>query len=416
MHRVRTSLGYFAQYGWEAEVVTVDEQYSHVNKDELLLQSLPDGVKIHKIKALDKKWCSRIGLGSLAFRSIFHYRAFVNRVLKSGRFNLIYFSTTEFPICALGAYWKKRFGVPYVIDMQDPWYTGHHNKNKAASQSAKHQLVYQIHKVLEPIAMEKVDGLISVSDKYIIDLKNTYPQIKNVPAATITFGAYQPDLDIAASRHPNFSQLLSNSTVNIVYIGRGGVDMHKAIAPVFKAMQRGLRSKKASFEKLRFYFIGTSYAPSGFGQATIRPLASEYGIESYVTELTDRIGYYHALATLQQADALFIPGSDDSGYTASKIYPYLLSRKPLLAIFHPESSVVSILNQCTENVNLHTLDQEIELMEEMIFATLLKWGEGDYTGVSLKPEFAAYSAEALAKQQTLLFDSVIGNKGTNINA
>ena len=38
-------------------------------------------------------------------------------------------------------------------------------------------------------------------------------------------------------------------------------------------------------------------------------------------------------------------GSDDPGYTASKIYPYILAEKPLLAIFHEESSVVRILQE-----------------------------------------------------------------------
>ena len=43
-------------------------------------------------------------------------------------------------------------------------------------------------------------------------------------------------------------------------------------------------------------------------------------------------------------DALFMPGSDDPAYTASKIYPYLLTRKPLLAIFNAESPALAVLS------------------------------------------------------------------------
>jgi hypothetical protein len=55
------------------------------------------------------------------------------------------------------------------------------------------------------------------------------------------------------------------------------------------------------------------------------------------------LGYGETLQCLLDADALIIPGSDDSGYTASKLYPYILARRPLLAIFHRDSSVVDVL-------------------------------------------------------------------------
>src|SRR5207302_486281 len=55
--------------------------------------------------------------------------------------------------------------------------------------------------------------------------------------------------------------------------------------------------------------------------------------------------YFETLKCLVDADALLVPGSQDPKYTASKIYPYILARKPLLAIFHEHSSVVDVLRQ-----------------------------------------------------------------------
>jgi len=69
MQRVRMSLSYFTENGWDAEVVMVDERYSDMQWDNLLLQSVPSNIKIHKVKALAKKWTSRFGLGSIALRS-----------------------------------------------------------------------------------------------------------------------------------------------------------------------------------------------------------------------------------------------------------------------------------------------------------------------------------------------------------
>jgi hypothetical protein len=97
--------------------------------------------------------------------------------------------------------------------------------------------------------------------------------------------------------------------------------------------------------KLTVHFVGTSYAPKERATKTVEPLALEYGLSGVVSETTDRIPYFEALQCLLDADALFIPGSDDPGYTASKLYPYILAKKPLLAVFHEASSVVDILNK-----------------------------------------------------------------------
>ena len=79
MQRARMSLPYFAEFGWDAEVVTVDEKHADIAKDDLLLQSVPAYIKIHTVKAFNKKWTSKIGLGSIALRSLWIYRQNVNR-------------------------------------------------------------------------------------------------------------------------------------------------------------------------------------------------------------------------------------------------------------------------------------------------------------------------------------------------
>lgn len=117
MQRVRTSLPYFEKYGWIPEIVCVDGKYTDMSKDPLLLESIPKRIKIHKVKAFSKKNTSKFGLGSLALRSLWFYKSNVNRLLQSEKFDLIYFSTTQFPVCILGNYWKKKFNIPYVIDI-----------------------------------------------------------------------------------------------------------------------------------------------------------------------------------------------------------------------------------------------------------------------------------------------------------
>ena len=404
MQRIRTSLPYFAANDWEPTIVMVDEIYADLVKDDLLLASLPPDIQIYKVKAANKNLTAKLGLGSIALRSLWQYRQKVDELLAADRYDLVYFSTTQFPVCVLGAHWKRKFNIPYVIDMQDPWYSDHYDDKPKAQRPPKYRLMYALHKSLERVAMKSVDGLISVSKSYIDTLKARYPQLADVPFAVITFGAFSQDIVVADANRDKFINLLSAGTFNVVYVGRAGPDMHKAIRPVFEALKLGLVNAPASFRKIKLYFIGTSYAPAGFGLPSVFPLAKSLGVEGQVVEITDRISYYHTLSVLERADALFIPGSDDPHYTASKIYPYVLMQKPLLAIFNKNSSAANVLSNCTANAIVLTFDKESSASVTAVYQVLENWVSGHSTPIEILESFEAYSAETLTTKQTELFE------------
>lgn len=402
------SLPYFKQYGWDAEVVTVDPKYSDLQKDDLLMLSIPVDIKLHYVKAFDKTWTSKIGLGSLAIRSLWFYMQKVNQILKEQKFDLIYFSTTQFPVSILGNYWKKKFNIPYLIDMQDPWHSDYYQNKPKSQQPPKYWFSYRLNKYLEPIAIKHVDGLISVSGDYIKTLKARYPQICNIPSEVITFGAFEKDFDIARHNQHLFKSLLQKGFTNIVYIGRGGYDMHHAIKPVFQAVREGMEFDPLRFGKIRLYFIGTSYATAGQGKLTILPLAKQYGIENNVIEIADRISFYHALLTLQQADALFIPGSDDPKYTASKIYPYLSTHKNMLVILNSNSPAIQILREYDVK-HLYNYDElNLNIKIDSFFSEILnkRISEIHYNIDAINK----YSAKNMTRHQCTIFNKVVNGQ------
>lgn len=409
-HRVRMSLPYFNEYGWDAEVVVVDEKNVDLVKDPFLLDSVPKHINIHKVNAFTKKWTSKVGLGSLALRSMWFYRKKVNELLRQKEYDLIYFSTTEFPICVLGNYWKKKFNIPYVIDMQDPWHSDYYQNKPKSERPKKYWFSYRLHKYLEPIAMKNVDGLISVSTKYIEILKSRYNNLANIPYKVITFGAHGLDFKIAATNGSHLKLYFkpqANQT-NLVYVGRGGYDMRDAVQILFKAFKNGLNQNPELFEHTHLHFIGTSYAPSGKGTETINPIAKELGLSSYVTEHTDRIGFYESIKQLITADGLMIIGSNDSSYTASKLYPYILAQKNLLAVFNENSSATKIMSECNAG-DLITFNQT----EEEAYYTLHNFLNKVKNKISSATNFLAfepYTASYLTKCQINLFNTVINHK------
>ena len=411
MQRIRMSLTFFKNLSWEAEVVTVYEKKSEINQDYLLLESIPSDIKIHQVNAFNKKWTSKLGLGSLALRSFWFYFLKVNSLIKQNNYDLIYFSTTQFPICILGAYWKHKFNIPFVIDMQDPWHSDYYKNKPKSEQPPKYWFSYRLNKYLEPLAMKNVDGLISVSEAYIKTLQHRYPPTLAIPTSTITFGAFEKDFDIANRNtsllKPAFKR--KEGLIHLVYVGRGGNDMQDAIGILFMAFKKGLLEEPELFKKLRFHFIGTSYAANGKGKPSVQPLATDLGISEYVEEQTDRISFYSSIKTLLEADALMVLGSNDKQYTASKIFPYILAKKPLLAIFNPLSSASNIIKECNAGTVINLLEREKGIKE--IFSFLLELIRNPFKDNKTNwANFTSFSAENMAMRQCELFDKVIGNR------
>lgn len=404
MQRVRTSLPYFEKYGWIPEIVCVNEQYTDISNDLLLLESIPKHIKIHKVKAFSKKTTSKFGLGSLALRSLWFYKTAVNKLLQYEKYELIYFSTTQFPICILGNYWKQKFNIPYVIDMQDPWHTDYYQNKPKAERPKKYWFSYRLNKYLEPIAMKNVDGLISVSETYIHTLKKRYANLRRKPFAVIPFGSHEIDFQIAAKHIKKNSVKLRDSKLNIVYVGAVGHIMKDSIAFLCTVLAHLKVNHSAIYERLHFYFIGTSYAPTGEGIETVIPFAHQYGVEDCITEKTDRIGYFESLSLLTEAGALLILGSDDQSYNPSKIFTYALAKKTVIGIFKTESPATLNIQQYCEGLVLQYEMDSAKAELQFFLATLIE--SFDQPRLS-KQKKVLNMAEELTKKQCELFNQVI---------
>lgn len=356
MQRIRLILPYLAENGISAEVLAVHPDCVNGSQDSWLLGGLPKDVPIHRVRGMAVQWGRVPGLGTLANRAFNQLSKAGDRLLKAAEsanspFDMVYVSTTQFGLNRLGALWKQQFGVPFVLDYQDPWVSDYYKLNSRVRPPGgrlKYFVVQQIASRTEPLVLRQCAGVTSVSATYLEQLRLRYAFLRdqNLPMKVAPFPGDSLDID----RVRNASEVRqtvfrrNDGHAHWVYIGRGGEDMHVALKGFFSATRRYI-DENVSFP-LRIHFVGTSYASSGKGVKTVQPIADEFGVGHLVEESTDRIPYSEALQCLLEADALVVPGSDDPGYTASKIYPYLLCRKPLLTIFHSQSSV----NDLTQKV------------------------------------------------------------------
>jgi hypothetical protein len=121
--------------------------------------------------------------------------------------------------------------------------------------------------------------------------------------------------------------------------------MIAALRALFMAVQRGREKAPELYRRLRIHFVGTTYAPNATGKYQVLPVARECGVEDIVEESPGRVQHLDAIQILLDSDALVVLGSEAPHYTASKIFPYILAAKPLLAVFHEDSSAVKLLEE-----------------------------------------------------------------------
>lgn len=344
MHRVRISLPFYREFGWEPEVLAVDPTHVEGAREAALLETVPDSVPVHRVGAFPVRWSRRVCFSALGLRAFpFLYREGA-RLIRRAKPDLVFFSTTSFTVMPLGRLWKGRFGVPFVLDMQDPWVNDYYERNPSAQRLPKHRAAQRMHKMLEPWTMRDVGGLIAVSENYHRTLRERYPWIPEDVCRTLPFGAAADDFAIAA-REDSHATLFdpSDGLLHGVYAGRLGVDMRLSCEAICTALAAGLGEDPGLFRRIRLHFVGTDYAIGAAAKATMQPIADSMGLGEMISEEPGRLPYLEVLRLLKAADFLLVPGSDDPGYTASKVYPYILAKKPLLAVFHNASSVVQIV-------------------------------------------------------------------------
>ncbi len=349
MHRVRLLLPYLREHGVAPTVLCVHADTVACPQDPWMAEGLPLNVPVHRVPALGLGWSRIPGLGTLSYRARERLRRAGTQLLRSREFDAVYFSTTQFGIHTLGPYWKRRFGVPFFMDYQDPWVSDYYVTHPTVTPPGG-RLKYGISRFLatctEPRVLRACSGITSVSPAYPRQLADRYGSlVKHLPVLVAPFPGDRRDFLRVASDEAIRQEVFDphDGMLHWVYVGRGGHDMHRALRAIFSAVRIERLRHPAEIDRLRMHFIGTSYAAVGQGEKTIEPLALKCGVSDLVHEVTDRIPYSQSLRCLLDAQALIVPGSDDPAYTASKIYPYLLARRPLLAIFHEQSSVVDLM-------------------------------------------------------------------------
>jgi glycosyl transferase family 4 len=345
-HRVRLLAPHLAEAGWTPTVVTVDPAAYEGRLDPDLAALVPPSLRVVRAAAWPSALTRWAGVGDLGLRAWRGLDVACRRVLLAERFDALFITISPVYPALLGPRLKRRFHIPFVLDYQDPWVGAWGLTVGGAPNGGpdwKSRLSRSLGVWLEPRALAAADALVAVSQGTIDGILDRVPAARGVPHAAIPLGFEPEDFERLRSRPRSIASFdPADGRVHLVYVGTLLPTGVATLRLLLAGLQRLREESPQAAERLRLHFLGTSNQSSS-SQYRVRPIAEALGVASHVSETPGRLDYLDALSALTAAHGILLLGSSERHYTASKLYPALLARRPLLALFHDASSVVDVL-------------------------------------------------------------------------
>jgi hypothetical protein len=346
-HRVRLVAPHLPTFGWKPTIVTVDARDYEGAQDPALAALVSADLDVVRCRAWPASWTRRIGVGDLGLRSFTGLWRAASALMASRSYDALFITIFPSYPALMGRWLKRRFNVPFVLDYQDPW-VGSWGLTVGAGPGArpdiKSRLSRRVAEWLEPIALSSADAVTAVSARTYDDALARSGRAELPVRATLPLGWEARDLD-AVDRVQNRWFDPRDGCVHLCYVGtllpHGDAVLENLLGAVALLKSR----EPALYRRLRLWFIGTSNQTAGAVSPRVLPAAQRHAVDDVVTEIPLRIPYLDALRVLRDASAILLLGSTEPHYTASKLYPALMAQRPLFAMFHERSSVVSILRE-----------------------------------------------------------------------
>lgn len=418
-HRIRLLAPHLPKFGWQPTVLTLEPSAYEERQDPGLLGLVPPDLRVIRCGAVPARLTRKVGLGDLGLRSLGPLYRTARELLRRERHDAFLITAPPHITASLGPLLKRSADVPFVLDYQDPWvgaWGATVGGGPGGSVDLRSRLSRRLGLLLEPSVLRAADGFVAVSEGTYAGTLERYPELPTPICAELPLGGEPRDFEgLDLSRHARYFDA-DDGAFHLCFVG--------TIAPLGTEVVRGLMRALALVRatrpelavRLRAHFFGTSNRTAADAPPRVLPIARELGVADLVREVPARIDYLDALAVISRASAIVVLGSSERHYAASKLYPCLLARRPILAIYHAESLVADTLRRFTSppTVRLVVYDGDVRAegrAAEIAGAieALMEDSRYDASAVDLKR--SVRTAEELAGELARVLDAVAQREG-----
>jgi hypothetical protein len=415
MHRARHLAWELPKFDWQVEILAPDASYQPVScLDADSSGFFPGDTLVHSAAPFWPGLFRAIGFGTIGWRALVPMARLGQKLLQTKHFDLVYFSTAQFPLFLLGPLWQRRVGVPYVLDFHDPCYLEGGLQPTWARPSLKHKVSTWLAKYVERRSIADAAAIVSVSSNYIDTLRRRYAE-RN-PAwlgagrtAVIPFGVLPHDL-VEASPNSMRRGARPQERAEIIYVGAGGPVMRRSFSLLCKALARAGMRESGLLDRVCITLHGTMLGWHQGQRRHLMEIAREHGLDHVVSEDPRRVSYRRSLELLIQGEGALILGVDDPGYMPSKLFGYALSGKPLLASLHRDGPAFGRLESKPILGRALWFDQSdempVDLAAEMVIAFLRDVVAR--RSFDRRVALQSFLAQSTARRHVELFEACLG--------
>lgn len=341
-HRARLLARELPELGWEVELLVPGGEFHARGREEAHADLLRTAAPVHRAAPEWPALFRLVKSRTLSWRAYRPLRKLGDRLLSQRRFDLVYISCAQVNFYFLGVGWLRRWKTPFVIDLQDPWYSPGLGR-PAHLAIWRRRAGNLLAKYMERATLRRAAGLVSVSAQYLEDLKARYAgedwrSLTPRRQIAVPFGPSVADFHAASELPDPRTSDARDGGRTIVYTGAGGSIMEESFRKLCRLFAEARKRSPKEFAGLKIELYGTE--PGAVGQEPrLSRIAAEEGVSDLIDERPARLSYLEALRRVQLADGLLILGVTDPAYNPSKLFLYALSGKPLLACMKSGTTV-----------------------------------------------------------------------------
>jgi glycosyltransferase involved in cell wall biosynthesis len=408
-HRARILAPHLAKCGWNTTVLTVDAKSVEGELDEELAATVTDDLSVVRVAAWPAVWTRRAGFGDLGLRAYRPLRRAAASLASRQRIDAALITTYPTYPAMIGVALKKRFGIPFVLDLQDPW-VGAWGKDVGPGgvPDLRSRASRAVAVKLEQRAAASADALMSVTTRTMTDVVSRVPEAGQIPKLEIPIG-WEPSDWERVRRDDRRNGLFdpSDGHVHVCAVGTLLPTALDGLRSFLDAVAEVTRDADAR-RRLKVWFVGTSNERRSDAPAVVRPLALTAGVADVVTEHPARLAYFDALRVLRDASAVLVLGSGEPHYTPSRVFPALASRRPVLARLHPHSPAANLLCSAAATRPIHLVRWSPDRVEQSraLADGLRKALMYDSVCATSDVPLVPFTGESLARRVAALLDQV----------
>jgi glycosyltransferase involved in cell wall biosynthesis len=419
VQRVLKTVKYLRGYGYEPTVLTVADG-AYPQRDPSLAADVPAGVAVHRTGSFDpfgvyarvtgKPKAEAVPVGSIGGErpverlarwlraNVFLPDARVGwapfavrealRLHRARPFDAVLTSGPPHSAHLIGRALKRRTGVPWVADFRDPWTGINYYEELPMTEAAR-----RLDRRLERSVLREADRVVTVSPSWAEGLAALAGRNDGV---LVVHNGYDEEDFEGVPRGP---EAVARDRFVLAYVG----SMYATRNPTtLWAVLTGLRAA-GEVERLRVRLVG------GVGE-DVRTALTAAGLDR-VTEVAAYVPHDEAVRAMTAAALLLLvvdPCATERGILTGKLYEYLASGRPVLALGPPEGDAARLLAE-TAGGRLFARD-DVEGIAAFVREHYAAWAEGEPRPGADPAAVASYARRAEAGQIAAVLDAVTARR------